>query len=101
MPTLIVLPPKGAELKVELPSGGAIADACDKHDLPIPFSCRSASCGTCRIEVVEGMQLLADPEDEELDILDMFSAPKTHRLACCAQAKPAAGVIKVRPVNEY
>jgi ferredoxin len=101
MPSLVVLPPSGAEISVDLPAGGALADACDKHDLPIPFSCRSASCGTCRIDILDGMSLLSDPEDEELDILDMFSAPKNQRLACCAKAKPGPGVIKVRPVNDY
>jgi ferredoxin len=101
MPSLVVLPPSGAEISVDMPAGGALADACDKHDLPIPFSCRSASCGTCRIDILDGMNLLSDPEDEELDILDMFSAPKNQRLACCAKAKPGPGVIKVRPVNDY
>ena len=101
MPTVVFEPTKGPSVTAEAPNGGAIADLCDAHDAPIPFSCRSASCGTCRVEVVQGMELLTEPEDEELDILDMFQAPKTHRLACCAQMKAATGKIHLKAINDF
>ncbi len=101
MPTIVFEPPTGAPKTAEAPEGGAVADICDAHDAPVPFSCRSASCGTCRVEVLEGANLLLAPEDEELDILDMFAAPKTHRLACCAKMKAGPGRIRLRPINDY
>jgi ferredoxin len=101
MPTIVFEPPSGPAKTAEAPKGGPIADICDQTDAPVPFSCRSASCGTCRCEVVEGGQFLLPAEDEELDILDMFPAPKTHRLACCAKAKPGPGKIRLRPVNDF
>ena len=86
----------------EAPNGGALADLCDDHAAPIPFSCRSASCATCHIEVIEGADALLPPEDEELDVLDAIgAAPPKYRLACCAKAKPGPGRIVVRAQNEY
>lgn len=87
---------------VETAGGGALADLCDDHAAPIPFSCRSASCATCHIEVLEGEGQLLPPEDEELDVLDAIgSAPPKFRLACCAKFKPGPGKIVVRAQNEY
>src|SRR3954447_11685850 len=86
----------------EAPDGGALADLCDDHSAPIPFSCRSASCATCHIEVLEGEDALLPPEDEELDVLDAVSskAPR-FRLACCAKLRPGAGRVLVKAQNEY
>lgn len=79
----------------DAPAGTALVDLCDARNAPVPFSCRSASCGTCRIDVLEGGHLLEPPKDEELDILDIFGDdPKKRRLAC--QARLAAGEGNVR-----
>jgi 2Fe-2S ferredoxin len=87
---------------VNAPNGGALADLCDDHGAPIPFSCRSASCATCHIEVIEGADALLPPEQEELDVLDaVCSAPPRFRLACCAKMKPGQGRVIVRAQNEY
>jgi len=53
----------GAEKRIEVPEGGEIVDICDQYFAPIPFSCRSASCGTCQVEVLEGEELL-EPQNE-------------------------------------
>lgn len=88
---------------VNAPNGGALADLCDDHGAPIPFSCRSASCATCHIEVIEGQEALAEPEQEELDVLDAIqSPPPRNRLCCQARLKAdAAGTVIVRAQNEY
>jgi 2Fe-2S ferredoxin len=101
MPTIVFEPPNGPAKSIDAPTGGSLADLCDAHDAPVPFSCRSASCGTCRCAVVEGADLLSAPEDEELDILDMFNSPKNHRLACCAKVKGGAGKVHLKPVNDF
>src|SRR3954465_13706069 len=88
---------------VEAPAGGALADLADDSEAPIPFSCRSASCATCHVEVLEGESLLVPPEDEELDVLDAISAPPPKNRLCC-QAKlqaSASGDVRVRAQNEY
>ena len=101
MPKVVFEGQQGNPITVDAPDGSAIADLCDAHNAPIPFSCRSASCGTCRCEVLEGGALLAPADDEELDVLDILGAPKTHRLACCAKLVGASGTVRLRPINEY
>ncbi|WP_394826910.1 2Fe-2S iron-sulfur cluster-binding protein [Pendulispora albinea] len=103
MPTVIFESPdnSSAPVRTEAPNGGALADLCDLIDAPVPFSCRSANCGTCRIHVLEGHELLLDAEDEELDVLDVFAvAPPAQRLACQAQMRSGAGLLRVRAVAD-
>jgi len=57
MPTVTFESSDGALTKtVAAPDGGSLADLCDDHEAPIPFSCRSASCATCHIEILEGLK---------------------------------------------
>ena len=50
----------------------ALVDLCDVHYAPIPFSCRSATCGTCHVIIVQGEELFEPPNDAEtLRILDL------------------------------
>jgi 2Fe-2S ferredoxin len=88
---------------VEAPAGALLADLCDDHEAPIPFSCRSASCATCHINVVSGAELLSPPDDEELSVLESIDAlPPRSRLACCAKlSTTATGTLHVRAENEY
>jgi 2Fe-2S ferredoxin len=103
MPTVTFESSDGAIKKtVAAPDGGSLADLCDDHEAPIPFSCRSASCATCHIEVLEGSEAFLPPEDEELDVLEAIEAgPPKYRLACCAKLKPGPGTVRVRAQNDY
>jgi ferredoxin len=97
----VVFESKTAPLVVDAPEGGSLADLCDAVDAPIPFSCRSANCGTCRIEVLEGADLLLPPQDDELDVLDIFMvAPPKFRLACQSQMLPGLGTLRIRAVDD-
>ena len=90
------------QVTANAPNGAALADLCDDNAAPIPFSCRSASCATCHIEVLEGADNLLPPEQEELDVLDAIgAAPPKYRLCCCAKAKAGEGLVVVRAQNEY
>ena len=87
---------------VDAPDGAPLADLIDDNDAPIPFSCRSASCATCHIEVLEGADTLLPPEEEERDVLDAISsAAPRFRLACCARLGKGPAKVVVRAQNEY
>src|SRR6478609_3254965 len=76
----------GRAIEVEAAVGTSLLDASDGPEGPIPFCCRSASCGTCRVEVLEGGDCLSQPEDDELDVLSMYAeSPDRVRLACQAK----------------
>jgi len=101
MPRVIIESTEAPTLELEVPEGGRLADLCDDNAAAVPFSCRGASCGTCRIDVLEGGDLLEPPKDEELDVLDIFGDdPKQRRLACQAEVKPGGAVLRVRPVGD-
>ncbi len=89
----------GSAKTADVPEGGHLVDACDHHLAPIPFSCRSASCATCQIEVLAGADLLEPPGDDELNLLEVLAAPSNVRLACQACVKPGPGVLRIKPVG--
>jgi 2Fe-2S ferredoxin len=92
------------EVSVEARAGGALGDLCDEHDAPVPFSCRSATCGTCRVVVLEGAELFLPPEPDEVDLLAIFGvgsvAPFTQRLACQAKLRAGEGRVVIRAVGD-
>jgi ferredoxin len=86
----------GTTKTVEAPEGGALVDLCDEHFAPIPFSCRSASCGTCHVAVLAGMEYLEPPEPLEQELLDLLGRDPNSRLACQAIVVPGDGLIRLR-----
>ncbi len=88
----------GPPLAVEATSAGALVDLCDQELAPVPFSCRSACCGTCRVSILEGRELLEPAEEDELEVLAVFGDdPADVRLACQARLRAGAGRLRVRP----
>src|SRR5882724_13324979 len=90
----------GDDQTVDAPDGGAIVDICDESTAPVPFSCRSATCGTCRIEILEGSDLLEPREEAEADLHDILGDPENVRLACQAKLKKGPGVVRIRIADE-
>ena len=87
----------GMTKTVEAPEGGALVDICDDHFAPIPFSCRSASCGTCHVDVLEGAECFEAPDVPEQELLDLLGGGKGgSRLACQAQVRPGPGHIRLK-----
>ncbi|MCH9630662.1 MAG: hypothetical protein S4CHLAM37_06660 [Chlamydiia bacterium] len=74
--------------EVELSDGEAIKDTCE--DAGIPFACEEGVCGTCVIEVDEGMENLSPFTQEEDDFLGEMD---NERLAC--QCKINKGCVKI------
>jgi 2Fe-2S ferredoxin len=79
--TTVRFEPSGFE--VEVTPRTRLVDVTDDYPAAeVPYSCRSASCGTCRVEVLEGMEGLGVPEDDEQDVLDIFGNEENVRLCC-------------------
>jgi len=101
MPTIRVeASPLGEAVETDEPAGGRLLDICDDSGAPIPFSCRSASCGTCRIEVLEGGPLLDEVSPGEQELLDLFADPPGRRLACVARVRAGTGLVRVRVTDD-
>lgn len=73
----------------ELASGEPLHEVCEEAG--VPFACTEGVCGTCVIEITEGMDNLSPFTQEEADFLgDMGS----ERLACQCQIKE--GCVKIK-----
>ncbi len=84
-------------LSVEAPEGGALVDICDAALAPVAFSCRSATCATCQVEIEAGAELLDAPGLAERDLLLVLGEPENVRLACRALVRGGGGVIRLKP----
>jgi 2Fe-2S ferredoxin len=89
----------GRAKSVEAPDGGSLLDLCDESYAPIPFSCRSATCGTCHVVVVEGAEHLEPPNEAEAELLAVLRGPGSTRLACQTVIKAVPGVVRLRSVD--
>jgi ferredoxin len=76
--------------EVELADGSRIHEACEEAG--VPFACTEGVCGTCVVEVKEGMENLSDPTEEELDFLGEDGVQE-ERLAC--QCRINCGKVKL------
>ncbi len=97
MPTITFLP-SAAGPALTVTAEGRLLDACDDAHAPVAFSCRSANCATCRVEVLAGADLLDPPADDERQLLARLGDPGL-RLACQAVIRPGAGVLRLRWVG--
>jgi ferredoxin len=78
---------------------GRLVDACDDRGAPVAFSCRSANCATCRVEVLEGAELLEPAGADELAVLARYAAKPGQRLACQAVLLDVPGRVRLRWVG--
>ena len=70
------------DLLVEAPAGTTLQAVADVAGADITFGCRTGSCGTCRVQVTEGLEHCSAPGPEERDFLQNLNAPPDQRLAC-------------------
>jgi ferredoxin len=91
MPKLTVLP---ANLSAEVEAGQLLLQAGEKAGVHMEAGCFNCYCGTCLVEVVSGMENLASPSAEELEILDEWSKdPERFRLSCCVKIKGPGPIV--------
>lgn len=70
------------DLEVDVEEGVSLLEIAQEVDCDITFGCRSGSCGTCRVRVVEGKGKLSPALTEEIDFLKGFGAHPDERLGC-------------------
>jgi ferredoxin len=75
--------------EVELPNDSPLHEACEEAG--VPFACTEGVCGTCVIEVTEGMENLTPFNEAEADFLGELDR---ERLAC--QCKILGGCVKIK-----
>ena len=73
----------------EVDNDSAIQEICEEAG--VPFACTEGVCGTCVIEVVDGMENLSGFTQEEKDFL---GEQDFERLAC--QCRIKNGCVKIK-----
>lgn len=75
--------------EADLEDGSPIAEACEQ--MGVPFACTEGVCGTCVIEVTQGMENLSDFNQAEEDFL---GEQDKERLAC--QCRIKGGCVRIK-----
>ncbi len=87
MPRVTFVHPEGKS--GEVPEDITLLEAAESLGFPLNHDCGgSASCSTCRVEVMMGGEHLSEIDFEEQDLLDReaFAEPY-HRLSCQAKVR--------------
>lgn len=86
---------------------GVVYDELDKAGHQLPHGCLAGSCGSCRIQIHEGAELLEAPSAIESDTIEHVA--ETHRrrfgetkaglrMACRAKVRKA-GALTISPLK--
>jgi ferredoxin len=85
---------------VEVQSGKILYDELEAHGLILPHGCLAGSCGSCRIEIIEGAENLAPPGAVEMDTIESlkknYPENKVIRLSCRAKV---LGNVTIAPLK--
>lgn len=81
-------------VEVDAYEGQSLIELCDANIVPLRFSCRAGSCGTCMIRVLAGMENLSEKTGNEHVLLPELTDDPDARLACQVRLH---GPIKMEP----
>ncbi len=85
---------KDINLTVSAPVGTRVIELSEKVGSGIVYGCREGDCGTCLMQVDEGLENLSQPSEIEQRLLTEHFAGRRQRLACQAQI---LGDVTLRP----
>ena len=99
MPRVTFLHPEGksGEVSADL----SLLEAAEQLGFPLTHDCGgNASCTTCRVDVIAGVENLSDIDFDEQDLLDREALTEPyHRLGC--QARVLGDVIVQVPEEKW
>ena len=76
---------KNDDQTVEVPDGSQLE--CLDGKSSVLFACKSATCGSCMVKVLEGAENLEKPNEAEDSGLQAFSSDPKQRLMCQCKIK--------------
>lgn len=92
--------PGGQHRELEIPDGInlSLMEVLKASEYDILATCGGmALCATCHIQVTEGLEMLDERSDSELDMLDTLpNADDDSRLACQIKVGPQINGLKIR-----
>lgn len=95
-PVLFVLP-DGKEVEVNAKEGDSLVLTASRSAYPISTGCTDCSCGTCRVEILEGAASLTQEMSRETETKKKNDVSNEYRLGC--QTAIIGTGVKVRIIN--
>jgi len=77
---------------VEVPDGSSLTELDGKSS--VLFACKAGVCGSCKVKVIEGMENLEPPTEEEKKALETFGTDPKERILCLCKIKSGKIVIE-------
>ena len=100
MHTVLYHPENGDKPKeFQVDDGGILYDELEKQGTELPHGCLAGSCGSCKVEIIEGNENLSDMSAVEKDTIEHLTSTltekhgenylsgKTLRLSCRSKVK--------------
>jgi ferredoxin len=81
---------KDDEKEIEVTDGDFVIDAAE--ELGVAFGCQDGRCGSCRVEIVNGMENLTELTQNEIDA--GLTKDEQYRFMC--QCKIKSGLVHIR-----
>lgn len=91
---LVIIGPDGKEQAISVDVGSSIVSASSRMKRPIATGCSDSTCGTCRVEMIEGAENCVEQSPRERATLKDNGFPATLRLAC--RTELVKGAVKVK-----
>ena len=95
-PVTFVLP-DGEEYQADAREGDSLVLTASRSAYPISTGCRDGTCGTCRVELLEGAESLTTSSEYENSTKNANDIPMDFRLGC--QAGVIGSGVKVKIIN--
>jgi ferredoxin len=84
-PVVVTVMPEGT--RVEAPAGSTLLELVEREGFAIGAGCRRGACGEDAVLVLEGMDNLSAPDEEELRTLERLGRGRRSRMACSARVR--------------
>ena len=91
---LVRVAPDGSEQKCSAAAGSSLLGVSANAKRPISSGCADSSCGTCRVEVLEGAENLSAQVPRERATLKQSGHPMNLRLACTTSLERGSAKVK-------
>lgn len=91
---LCIVAPNGIEQKCSAAAGSTVLGVSANARRPISSGCADSSCGTCRVEVIEGAENLSAQAPRERATLKQSGHPMALRLACTTTLDKGSAKVK-------
>ena len=86
-------------LAINVKPGATIQDVVEASGSALPFGCRDGQCGTCVVEIVQGMEFLSPLNEKEIKVVKEIcvgKSKKNARLACQMKIDKPNGVVRIK-----